>query len=88
MRPEAAAILPAPPYRHSRVSGNPAVACRGCGIIRQYRRDSRLRGNDGGGAAQFPVLYYPLSERPPLSTRPETRNFMALQPYPFPGCWQ
>ena len=36
-------------YRHSRVSGNPAVTCQDCGIIRQYRRDSRLRGNDGGG---------------------------------------
>ena len=35
-------------YRHSRVSGNPAVACQDCGGIRQYRRDSRLRGNDGG----------------------------------------
>ena len=37
----------ATPYRHSRVSGNPAVVCQDCGIIRQYRRDSRLRGNDG-----------------------------------------
>ena len=33
--------------RHSRASGNLAVACQDCGIIRQYRRDSRLRGNDG-----------------------------------------
>ena len=39
--------FPGRPYRHSRVSGNPAVACQDCGIIRQYRRDSRLRGNDG-----------------------------------------
>ena len=39
------------PYRHSRVSGNPAVACQECGIIRQYRRDSRLRGNDDRGPA-------------------------------------
>ena len=54
-----------PPYRHSRVSGNPAVACQDCGIIRQYRSgfpltregrlratlslDSRLRGKDGRG---------------------------------------
>ena len=36
-----------PPYLHSRVSGNPAVACQDCGGIRQYRWDSRLRGNDG-----------------------------------------
>ena len=36
-----------PFYRHSRASGNPAVVCRGCGIIRQYRRDSRVSGNDG-----------------------------------------
>jgi len=40
-----------PFYRHSRVSGNLAVACQDCGIIRQYRRDSRLRGNDGQGGA-------------------------------------
>ena len=39
--------FPPYPYRHSRVSGNPAVACQDCGIIRHYRRDSRLRGNDG-----------------------------------------
>ena len=25
------------------------MACQDCDIIRQYRRDSRLRGNDGGG---------------------------------------
>ena len=27
----------APLYRHSRVSGNPSVACQDCGGIRQYR---------------------------------------------------
>ena len=30
-------VIPGLPYRHSRVSGNPVVACWGCGIIRQYR---------------------------------------------------
>ena len=32
----AATALSAHLYRHSRVSGNPAVACQDCGIIRQY----------------------------------------------------
>ena len=35
--PPPTTALPAAPYRHSRVSGNPAVACRSCGVIRQYR---------------------------------------------------
>ena len=35
--------------RPSRVSGNLVVVCQDCGGIRQYRRDSRLRGNDGRG---------------------------------------
>ena len=57
-----------PPYRHSRVSGNPdgtektsplpsnrrrIPAYAGMTVGRPpplYRRDSRLRGNDGGGA--------------------------------------
>ena len=43
-----ATVIPALFNRHSRVSGNPTVVCQDCGIIRQYRRDSRLRGNDGG----------------------------------------
>ena len=30
-------VIPAPFYRHSRVSGNPAVACQGCGIMGHYR---------------------------------------------------
>ena len=30
-------VIPAPLYRHSRVSGNPAVACQDYGIIGQYR---------------------------------------------------
>ena len=45
-------------YRHSRVSGNPAVAGQDCGIIQQYRRDSRLSGNDGRGAANTIIRQY------------------------------
>ena len=37
------------PYRHSRVSGNPAVVGTAKDWSFQYRRDSRLRGNDGRG---------------------------------------
>ena len=41
-----------PADRPSRVGGNPAVACRGFGVIRQYRRDSRVSGNDGGAGGK------------------------------------
>ena len=46
-------------YRHSRVSGNPAGASQDYGIIREYRRDSRLRGNDGGVDAGMTVTETP-----------------------------
>ena len=43
------------PYRHSRVSGNPPVTCRGHGIKGNTVQDSRLRGNDGRGPARLTV---------------------------------
>ena len=42
-----ATVLPAASYRHSRVSGNPEMPDWQWSCLTQYRRDSRLRGNDG-----------------------------------------
>ncbi len=50
-------------YRPSRVSGNPTVTCQGCGIIRQYRRDYRLRGKDGR-YSRLPFAYHNRYPRP------------------------
>ena len=52
-------VIPAP-YRHSRVSGNPGRYCQDRHTINQAFLDSRLRGNDGCGAAgRRPVLGRP-----------------------------
>ena len=45
--PSPLTVLPAGPYRHSRVSGNPAAAGRQRAGLFSTVRDSRLRGNDG-----------------------------------------
>ena len=47
-----------PPYRHSRVSGNPAAERQWAGLFSTVR-DSRLRGNDGmtvGGSRPLPLI--------------------------------
>ena len=79
--------FPHRPYRPSRVSGNPTVTCQDCGIIRQYRRDSRLRGKDGreGAAGNGAVCLILLRQLPILRRRgrivrrPPRRNFLLRQ---------
>ena len=67
----------AAPNRHSRVSGNPAVACQDYGLVRQCRRDSRLRGNDGGGGQQ---PFYTDAQNPVYPV------YLCLNPpYPIPA---
>ena len=52
------------PYRHSRVSGNPERSWKDQPVAVSPPPDSRLRGNDGGGAAGrtagWVVRYIPL----------------------------
>jgi len=59
--------FPRPLYRHSRVSGNPAVACQDCGGIRQYRSGFPLTREGRQRAAQppHPLILNWLKDGPP-----------------------